>query len=54
MYREAGVRSGVKWGWLFTEDDQKQPYICEISRANIYRILQEERGFGGSQSACPV
>ena len=37
---------GEKWGWILIPPDETHKYICEISRADVYKILEEGRGFG--------
>ena len=41
---------GGEWGWVVGQSDNlnvpiRRPYICEISKNDIYRILEEDRGF---------
>ena len=37
---------GIEWGWRWRKADQKRPYICEISKTDSYKIVEDERGFG--------
>ena len=45
------LSTGQKWGWIVgktTEANQeiRRPFICEISKADIYKIVEEDRDFG--------
>nr|AUG84451.1 contactin [Platynereis dumerilii] len=35
---------GINWGWQVGEVTKAQPYICEINKAEIYKIIDAERG----------
>ena len=34
------------WGWQLDVQHSENQYVCEISRANVYRIVTETRDFG--------
>ena len=34
-----------RWGWQLIEPVEDLPFICEIHKDEIYRILEEERDF---------
>ena len=37
---------GIIWGWARSTDVAAKPYICEINRSDVYKIMGEERTFG--------
>ncbi|ELT90327.1 hypothetical protein CAPTEDRAFT_180331 [Capitella teleta] len=37
---------GYEWGWILGTGMEKSPYVCEISKEDIYKISQEDRGPG--------
>jgi len=39
--------SGSTWGWSILDDSNELlPYICEIPKAYIYKIIAVSRGYG--------
>jgi len=39
--------SGIHWGWSIQDDsDLTLPYICEIPKADVYKIVRFTRGYG--------
>lgn len=41
---------GYDWGWILGTGTELSPYVCEISKEDIYKISQEERGPGKTMS----
>ena len=43
--------AGQIWGWMVGESrgangEIARPYICEISKAEVYKIIEDEKGYG--------
>ena len=39
-----------KWGWILEERKTTtiHPYVCEIDKSEIYKVVQEDRGPGNN------
>lgn len=42
LYNFDGVKG--KWGWNLGQGGEKRPFVCEISKEDIFRITSEDRG----------
>ena len=40
---------GIKWAWILGLPEERGPFICEISKEDIYKIIEGDRGPGKSQ-----
>lgn len=40
------ILAGSTWGWKLREQDVVRPYVCEISKEEIYKIIDTARGYG--------
>lgn len=48
FYRKrSGLCSGSSWGWCLLDDSTANlPYICEIGKEDLYKIISYERDYG--------
>lgn len=42
----ASFCTGITWGWARSTESDAKPYICEIERSDVYKIMGEDRTFG--------
>ena len=40
------IISGNEWGWKVGSANDKNPFICEINKRDVARIVDKMRGFG--------
>jgi len=47
--------SGSSWGWSIVDDSvEPLPYICEIPKTLIYKIVRVTRGYGEYCLCCVI
>ena len=42
--------AGYNWGWILGTGAEKMPYVCKISKEDIFKIQEHERGPGKKYS----